>query len=57
MTRRRTLVEKYLARNLPDPIYSDADLALNNSLKDFFFQSTAHPTDDAMRRNKASYYG
>ena len=26
-------------------------------LKDFFFQSTAHPTDDAMRRNKASYYG
>lgn len=51
------LVEKYLARNLPDPIYSDADLALNNNLKDFFFQSTAHPTDDAMRRNKASYYG
>ncbi len=31
------LVEKYLARNLPDPIYSDADLALNNNLKDFFF--------------------
>ena len=50
-------MEKYLARNLPDPIYSDADLALNNNLKDFFFQSTAHPTDDAMRRNKASYYG
>ena len=51
------LVEKYLARNLPDPNYSDTDLALNNNLKDFFFQSTAHPTDDAMRRNKASYYG
>lgn len=51
------LVEKYLARNLPDPIFSDADLATNRRLRDFFFQSAAHPVDDAVRRNKASYYG
>lgn len=51
------LVEKYLQRDIPDPIYSDEDLTINGKLKDFFFQSSAHPTDDAVRRNKASYYG
>ncbi len=51
------LVNKYLDRKLPDPIYSDGDLELNDKLKDFFFQSAAHPVDDKARRNKASYYG
>ena len=30
------LVNKYLDRKLPDPIYSDGDLELNDKLKDFF---------------------
>lgn len=51
------LVEKYMNRNLPDPIYTEEDLALSAKLRDFFFQSAAHPTDDTIRRNKASYYG
>ena len=50
-------MEKYLARNLPDPIYHEADLTLDKKLGNFFFQSSARPVDDALRRNKASYYG
>ena len=51
------LVNKYLDRDLPDPIYTEADLQLDKDLKGFFFQSKARPVDDKLRRNKASYYG
>lgn len=51
------LVEKYLERNLPDPIFSKEDIKTDKKLEKFFFQSAVHPTDDAMRRKKASYYG
>ena len=51
------LVNKYLERDLPDPIYSEADLELDKKLKRFFFQSSAQPMSDKLRRNKASYYG
>lgn len=53
----RELVEKYLARDLPDPVYDESDLVLDKKLGNFFFQSSARPLDDVLRRNKASYYG
>lgn len=51
------LVNKYMTRNLPDPIFDEADLQMDKDLKEFFFQSKARPVDDNLRRNKASYYG
>lgn len=51
------LVEKYLQRGLPDPIFSPEDIKTDQKLRCFFHQSGARPTDDQIRRNKASYYG
>lgn len=53
----KALVDKYLSRHIPDPIYSDDDLAVDKKLDHFFFQSQAKPTDDDIRRKQASYYG
>ena len=53
----KPLVDKYLARNLPDPVFSEGDLDADRRLRAFFHQSDARPIDDALRRNKASYYG
>lgn len=52
----KELVDKYLALNLPDPIYNENDLALDKKLSNFFFQSSAKPVTDVTRRQKASYY-
>ena len=51
------LVEKYLARDLPDPVFTPSDLETDKKLRLYFHQSDARPIDDALRRNKASYYG
>lgn len=52
------LVDKYLARNLPDPIFSKDDYALEEQLHDALHQSKGiHPPSDEIRRQKASYYG
>jgi len=50
-------VQKYLARGLPDPIFSEHDIEEWERLNRFFHQSTAKPTDDGVRRQRASYYG
>lgn len=50
-------VDKYLARNLPDPIFSRKDEEEGVRLRPFFFQSTVKPVDETVRRQKASYYG
>ena len=54
----RTLVEKYLARHLPDPIFNDSDYTLGEQLKAAHHQTkeVTAPNDD-LRRKKASYYG
>jgi len=52
----KELVDKYMARDLPDPIFSEEDIALDKRLGNFFFQSSAKPVSDQIRRNKASYY-
>ena len=39
--RKQELLARIAEMCIRDSIYSDADLALNNNLKDFFFQSTA----------------
>lgn len=51
------LVNKYLDRDLPVPNFTDEDLQRDKDLKKFFFQSSAQPMSDKLRRNKASYYG
>lgn len=51
------LVEKYMDRDLSDPIFTEEDLQRDKALKKFFFQSSAQPVSDKLRRNKASYYG
>ncbi len=53
----QALTDKYMARNLADPIYSEKDITLDKKLGNFFFQSSATPMDDRLRRNKANYYG
>lgn len=52
----KELVDKYLARNLPDPIYNENDIELDKKLSNFFFQSSAKSVSDVTRRQKASYY-
>ncbi len=52
----KALVDKYLARDLPDPIFNENDVALDKKLSNFFFQSSAKPVTDVTRRQKASYY-
>lgn len=51
-------VEKYLARELPDPIFQEYDYYLGERLKNVRHQ-TPQPKapDDEVRRKKASYYG
>lgn len=52
------LVEKYLARNIPDPIYTEEDPKTYESLKNIYHQSKGcNPPSDAVRRERASYYG
>lgn len=51
------LVNKYMDRDLPDPNFTEEDLQRDKALKEFFFQSSAQPVSDQLRRNKASYYG
>lgn len=53
----KSLVDKYLERDLPMPVYSDEDVEADKKLKGFFFQSAVHAPDEKMRRNIASYYG
>ena len=51
-------VEKYLARHLPDPIYSEEDRLHAEEMKGVFHNTaTLRPPDDGVRRDKASYYG
>lgn len=52
------LVEKYLARNIPDPIYTEEDPENYRKLKKIYHQSKGcNPPDDKVRRERASYYG
>ncbi len=52
------LIEKYLARNIPDPIFNESDYTLGEQLALAYHQSKGvNAPDDVMRRNKASYYG
>lgn len=52
------LVEKYLARNIPDPIFNDSDYALGEQLKTIYHQSKGvNAPNDQVRRERASYYG
>lgn len=50
-------VEKYLARNIPEPIFSEKDVQEGKKLEEFYFQSKVKPVNDVVRRQKASYYG
>ena len=51
-------VEKYLARNIPDPIFGESDCEVREKLKDVLHRSPEFKApDDERRRQKASYYG
>ena len=51
-------VEKYLSRNLPEPVFSDYDYYLGDVLKNVKHQTRIPKApDDDVRRKKASYYG
>ena len=51
-------VEKYLARNIPDPIFHDYDYRLGEVLKHVRHQTkTPKAPDGQVRRERASYYG
>ncbi|MDD6260596.1 MAG: sulfatase-like hydrolase/transferase [Clostridiales bacterium] len=51
-------VEKYLSRDLPEPVFSDYDYYLGDVLKNVKHQTrTPKAPDDDVRRKKASYYG
>ena len=50
-------VDKYLTKNIPDPIFSDKDIAEGELLDSYYFQSRVKSVDDEVRRQKASYYG
>lgn len=51
-------VQKYLDRDIPDPIFNESDIALFDQLKKAFHQSKGvTPPNDAIRRIRASYYG
>ena len=52
----KDMVEKYLQRDLPDPVFNQNDVELDKNLSNFFFQSSAKPVTDVTRRQKASYY-
>lgn len=52
------LVEKYLARNIPDPIFNKSDYTLGEQLKDAYHQSKGvNAPNEQIRRERASYYG
>ena len=53
------LVDKYLERNIPDPIFNESDYELNEKLWDAYHQSkhVVYPPSDDIRRKLASYYG
>lgn len=53
------LLEKYLSRNIPDPIFNESDYELNEKLWDVYHQSkhVIYPPNDDIRRKLASYYG
>lgn len=53
----KVLVDKYLKRMLPEPIFSQADMDADAKLKEFFFQSAAHAPNEELRKKIASYYG
>ncbi|MBQ9080715.1 MAG: sulfatase-like hydrolase/transferase [Clostridia bacterium] len=52
------LVEKYLARNIPDPIFNESDYTLGEQLKKIYHQSKGvNAPNDTLRRERASYFG
>ncbi len=51
------MVEKYMARNLPDPIFAESDYYLGEKLRKVKHQTPIPKApDDDVRRKKASYY-
>ncbi len=54
----RSLVDKYLARGIPDPTFSPEDVERFERLRDVLHQSRElHPPCDDVREKRASYYG
>lgn len=52
------LVDKYLARNIPGPIFNESDYALFDRLKNIYHQTKAvNPPSEDIRCKRASYYG
>lgn len=49
--------EKYLKRNLSEPIFSEKDRFEEEKLSDVYFQSSFKVPDTKEKREKASYYG